>query len=134
MNQDLARLVWRRANRRCEYCRLPSSAYPLPFHVDHVVARQHGGETVEDNLALACLHCNRHKGPNIAGLDAATGEVVRLFNPRRDQWVDHFEWNGSELVGRTMIGKVTVEVLAINEPDFLVVRATLVSEGSFGFN
>jgi hypothetical protein len=95
---------------------------------------QHGGETVEDNLALACLHCNRRKGPNIAGLDSATGEVVRLFNPRRDQWVDHFEWNGSELVGRTMIGKVTVEVLAINEPDFLVVRATLVSEGSFGFD
>lgn len=101
--------------------------------MDHIVARQHGGETVGDNLALACLHCNRHKGPNIAGRDSASGEVVRLFNPRLDHWVDHFEWKGSELAGRTMIGRVTVEVLAINEPDFLVVRATLVGEGAFGF-
>src|SRR5271166_4827055 len=53
---------------------------------------QHGGLTVLDNLALSCLHCNRHKGPNIAGTDPRTGEVVRLFHPRNDQWSVHFEW------------------------------------------
>ncbi len=78
MNQDLIRKVWRRAQNRCEYCRLPAAVYPLPFHVDHIIARQHGGETALDNLALACLHCNRHKGPNIAGRDAETGEIARL--------------------------------------------------------
>jgi hypothetical protein len=60
----------------------------LPGHegeraVDHIIARQHDGATTIDNLALACLHCNRHKGPNIAGRDVATGDLVRLFHPRQ---------------------------------------------------
>ena len=128
MNPDQLRQVWKRAQRRCEYCRLPASVYPLPFHVDHIIARQHGGLTVLENLALSCLHCNRHKGPNIAGRDAATGELVRLFHPRQDRWIDHFEWAGSELAGRTSIGRVTIQVLAINAPDFLAVREELAGE------
>ena len=107
MNQDLVRQVRQRAQGRCEYCRLSVSVYPLPFHVDHIVARQHGGVTAIDNLALACLHCNRHKGPNIAGRDPATGELVRLFHPRQDKWSEHFEWNAAELAGRTAIGRIT---------------------------
>ena len=82
MNPEISRAVWQRAGDRCEYCCLPARAYPLPFHVDHIVARKHGGQTVLENLALACLHCNRHKGPNIAGNDPNTGDVVRLFYPR----------------------------------------------------
>jgi hypothetical protein len=54
-----------------------------------------------------------------------------LFHPRHDLWADHFEWRGSELVGKTRIGQVTIQVLAINQPDFQVVRATLISEGEF---
>jgi hypothetical protein len=134
VNQELARFVRQRAGGRCEYCRLPSSVYPLPFHVDHIVARQHGGETIGDNLALACLHCNRHKGPNIAGRDEVTGEIVRLFDPRHDRWTDHFRWEGSELVGKTVVGHVTIRVLAMNAPDFQVVRATLMIEGVFPFD
>lgn len=60
----------------------PRLGLPFTFSVDHIVARQHGGPTVLENLALACLHCNRHKGPNIAGTDPSTGEIVRLFHPR----------------------------------------------------
>jgi hypothetical protein len=73
VNREEIRQVWLRAQSRCEYCHLFSSDHPLPFHVDHIIARQHGGQTVLDNLALSCLHCNRHKGPNIAGIDSATG-------------------------------------------------------------
>src|SRR5208282_2394935 len=105
--------------------RILSSAgfgYPVPFHVDHIIARQHGGSTVLENLALACLHCNRHKGPNIAGTDPKTGELVRLFHPRMDEWNGHFEWTGATLAGRTAIGRVTIHVLAINGPDFLALR------------
>jgi hypothetical protein len=131
VNQDLVRQVWQRAQSRCEYCRLPVAAYPLPFHVDHIIARQHGGQTVTENLALSCLHCNRHKGPNIAGRDPATGELVRLFHPRQDQWGRHFEWRSAELVGRTAIGRITIQVLAINDPDFLAVREALMEEGVF---
>src|SRR5947207_2535891 len=76
VNLDVVRQVWQRAESRCEYCHLPAAISPLPFHVDHIMARQHGGATAIDNLALACLHCNRHKGPNIAGHDAATGDLV----------------------------------------------------------
>jgi hypothetical protein len=103
----------------------------LPFHVDHIVARKHGGQTVLENLALACLHCNRHKGPNIAGHDPNTGDIVRLFHPRLELWSTHFEWVGAALRGLTATGRVTVEVLAINEADFLVMRGHLMHERAF---
>ena len=131
MTRDLARKVRRRAQDRCEYCHLPASVYPLPFHADHIVARKHGGSTVLENLALACLHCNRHKGPNIAGTDPDTGEIVRLFHPRSDLWSEHFEWTGAELTGRTKIGRVTIQVLAINNADFLAMREALIQERPF---
>lgn len=131
MNRDIVRQVRRRARNRCEYCHLPASVYPLPFHVDHVIALQHGGLTVLENLALACLHCNRHKGPNIAGTDPNTGEIVRLFHPRTDPWNGHFEWIGSALEGRTAIGRATIQVLSINDPDFLAVREALIREQAF---
>jgi hypothetical protein len=99
------------------------------FHVDHIVARQHGGASSQENLALACMHCNRHKGPNIAGRDPETDEIVHLFHPRRDWSSDHFEWNGPDLIGKMQIGRATIQALAINEPSFRAVRATLRDEG-----
>jgi hypothetical protein len=79
VNRELVLAVRDRAQERCEYCRIPQFALPLPFQIDHIVAEQHGGITALDNLALACPHCNRYKGPNIAGLDPASGKLVRLF-------------------------------------------------------
>lgn len=131
MNRGLAWKVRRRAQDRCEYCHLPARFYPLPFHLDHIIARQHGGRTAIGNLALACLHCNRHKGPNIAGNDPGTGAIVRLFHPRSHVWREHFEWVGAMLEGRTAIGRATIRVLAINDPDFLAVRAALIEERVF---
>lgn len=134
MSPGLLRQVWRRAERRCECCHLPASCYLWPFHVDHIIARQHGGQTTSENLALACLHCNLHKGSNIAGRDANTGRLIPLFHPRQDQWRDHFEWTAAELVGRTPIGRITIQVLAMNDPDFLAVREALLEEGVFPLN
>jgi 5-methylcytosine-specific restriction endonuclease McrA len=76
--------VRRRASDRCEYCHLPQSAFRRPFHIEHIVARQHGGLSRLDNLALACWNCNLKKGPNLSGIDPTTGLVVALFNPRKD--------------------------------------------------
>jgi hypothetical protein len=101
---------------------------PLPFQVDHVRAEKHGGETIEANLALACPHCNRHKGPNIAGFDPETGQVVRLFNRRTDLWDKHFVMVAAQLEGKTAIGRVTVDVLGMNSTDQLLVRNALLSE------
>jgi hypothetical protein len=105
--------------------------YPLAFHVDHIIARQHGGTTMLDNLALACLHCNRHKGPNIGGRDPGTGEFGRLFHPRLDVWSDHFVFAGPGLIGKTVTGRITIQVLAVNDPDFLAVRQALIEERAF---
>jgi hypothetical protein len=52
VNQALVRSVWERANRRCEYCHMPASGYVGSFQVDHIVARQHGGEASPENIWL----------------------------------------------------------------------------------
>ncbi len=111
MNRELDRKVRERAGQSCEYCRIPQFALPLPFQIDHVIAAQHQGQTELPNLALACPHCNRYKGPNIAGLDPLTGQLVRLFHPRRDEWADHFDPDGARINGRTPVGRATVQVL-----------------------
>lgn len=131
MNDALRALVRRRAGDTCEYCRMPQAALLNLFQVEHVIAEQHGGPTRPDNLALACPHCNRHKGPNLAGLDPDTGQLTRLFHPRTDRWDEHFELSGHVLVGRTAVGRTTVAVLRMNVPKHLSVRAALVFEGLF---
>ena len=84
MDPLLEDTVRQRAGETCEYCRMRQSFYPTgTFPIDHIIARQHGGPTVLSNLALSCLHCYSHKGPNIAGLDPLTKKLTWLFNPRR---------------------------------------------------
>jgi HNH endonuclease len=129
VNRELVQQVWKRAEKRCEYCRIPHPQYRLPFQIDHIRARQHGGPTASDNLALACYHCNRHKGPNLAGWDPETQRMVRLFHPRTDRWPEHFEGRGAEIVGKTSIGRVTILVLAMNADDLLLLRVELLAEG-----
>lgn len=107
LNRELALSVRERAVDRCEYCRTPQSSIPLPFQIDHIVAEKHDGGTTLDNLAFACPHCNRYKGPNIAGRDRETGELVRLFHPRTDVWADHFHFERARVVGATPIGRTT---------------------------
>ena len=114
-----------RAAERCEYCQLQAALHPAPFQMDHIIARQHGGADDLDNLALACIHCNRHKGPNIAGIDPKTGELTRLFHPRTDEWNDHFSWSGAEIRPLSPIGRVTVSVLYMNDPEVLWLRESL---------
>jgi 5-methylcytosine-specific restriction endonuclease McrA len=86
----LADTVRRRAGDHCEYCRLPQSAFRRAFHIEHIVARQHGGTAGIDNLALACWPCNLKKGPNLTGIDPQTGQITPLFHPREDDWPEHF--------------------------------------------
>jgi hypothetical protein len=132
MEAKLIQDVRRRAKNACEYCRMLQATYPtVPFQIDHVIARQHGGRTNLANLALACLHCNSHKGPNIGGLDPRTRRLSRLFHPRRHKWDRHFRWSGPLIVGRTAVGRATVAVLMMNEPALVAVRQALMDEGRF---
>ena len=131
MDAALQRLVRQRAGGRCEYCRLPQAASGVPFETDHIIARHHKGRTVAGNLADACIYCNGYKGPNISGLDAVTGKLTPLFNPRRHKWSYHFCYEGGVLVGRTPIGRTTVEVLRINLPNLVALRELLMEDGLF---
>ncbi len=94
------------------------------LHIEHIVPKQHDGDDDHENLALACIDCNLHKGPNLTGIDPETGEIVVLFNPRQQAWDDHFYWEGIHLRGRTPVGRTTVKVLAMNSEEQLAVRSS----------
>jgi len=125
----LVRSVWERAADRCEYCRIPQYAFPLRFQIDHIRAEQHEGETAPENLALACPYCNRRKGPNIAGFDPDSGQMVRLFHPRIDLWNEHFQFVDALIVGISPTGRATVQVLALNAEGPLRFRLALIRSG-----
>ena len=132
MDAALRGQIRERAGDRCEYCQIHQDHDPFyVFPVDHAIARQHQGPTEPDNLCLSCFRCNSHKGPNIASIDPLTGELVRLFHPRKDDWDEHFQWQGAVLVGRTPVGRATARLLAINHPDYVMLREALIDEGEF---
>ncbi|MEX0717899.1 MAG: HNH endonuclease signature motif containing protein [Planctomycetaceae bacterium] len=123
MDAATRRLVRDRAANRCEYCGLHQRWSPLAtLHVEHVIPKKHGGTDDPNNLALACVDCNLHKGPNVAGFDPETGRLTDLFHPRRHEWAEHFEWSGATIVGKTAIGRTTVEVLGLNSDERLQLR------------
>ena len=129
MQAALERLVRERAGGMCEYCRLGQEFTELPFVIDHIIAKQHGGATVEGNLAVSCEFCNRHKGPNIAGVDPDTNAIVPLFNPRNERWTDHFRWDGATVVGLTPSARATIRTLSMNHPVQWFRRSALLAEG-----
>lgn len=123
-------LVRRRAGQRCEYCWLHEDDDPLfAFHIEHIIARHHGGADSPSNLALACHPDNLHKGPNLTGIDAVTKKITRLFNPRKHKWSWHFRWDGPTLIGRTAIGRATAIVLGMNLPHRVTLREALLAAG-----
>src|SRR5216683_5937113 len=131
MDDDLFRLVWDRARSICEYCLLPQEYSHLTFEVDHVIAICHGGPTRASNLALTCFYRNRYKGPNLAGIDAVSKKLSPLFHPRRHKWRRHFRYDGPVLVGLTRVGRATIFVLHINDPDAVALRKALVESGEW---
>jgi len=132
MDAALREHVRERAGNRCEYCRIHQDQDPFfTFPVDHTIARQHGGKTESDNLCLSCYRCNSHKGPNIASIDPDTKEMVRLFHPRQDNWTEHFTWRRAPIVGHTPVGRATVALLAINHPDYVLLRESILEKETF---
>lgn len=93
----------------------------MPMHVEHIIPVAAGGETVEENLWLACPLCNGSKGVKTTEIDPETNSIVPLFNPRQQNWIDHFSWSddGLEVLGRTAVGRATIVALKLNN-DFLI--------------
>ena len=118
----LRRLVADRAGNRCEYCLLAQEGQEATFHIDHVLPQVDGGETDENNLALACVSCSLRKEARRTALDVESNKNVAIFNPRKDSWSDHFRWLGAEVEGLTPKGRATVRLLKLNRPSILAIR------------
>ncbi len=127
----LRRFVAQRAHGLCEYCLIHEDDTFLGCQVEHIIAEKHGGQTVESNLAFACVFCNRFKGSDIATLAQPSSRLCRLFNPRIDRWADHFLLDVLHIVGRTEIGQATATLLCFNNVDRLLERHTLAAENRY---
>lgn len=126
MDAATRRQVRRRADHCCEYCGLPQDAIPVAaFHIEHIIAKQHGGTDDLENLALACFYCNQHKGPNLTGIDPHSGQITPLFNPRTQRWQEHFALQETEIIGLTPTGRATIRVLAMNSDLQIQLRAQI---------
>lgn len=131
MKTDVVKSVRERAQGRCEYCRMPERFDDLPFQVEHIIARQHGGEDAVSNLAVACVACNLYKGPNLSAIDPVTGKIVRLFDPRRQKWNRHFQLDGGFIEGKTLTGRATVRLLQFNLDLRVALRLSLIAIDKF---
>ena len=129
MDAATRNLVRQRAKNRCEYCLLSQDHSELTHHIEHIIAKQHGGSDEADNLALACHRCNLRKGPNVTGIDPESEEIVALFHPRRDEWASHFRFGGPYIEGITPAGRATVRLLMLNDARGLELRAELIARG-----
>ncbi len=118
-------LVRQRAGGKCEYCHALERWQYVPFTVDHVIPIVEGGSDTSDNLALACFHCNRRKADRLAALDPDTEMEVPLFNPRQDEWSEHFMWSadGLHIMGLTAVGRATIAALSLNRERAIRIRA-----------
>lgn len=118
-------------NHHCAYCYTTEANTGQPMTIDHIIPQAQGGETVFENLCFACRRCNEYKGSATTAQDPLTGETIRLFQPRQQQWPDHFQWDesGAMLIGLTATGRATIVALNINNPLIVDVRRRWVSVG-----
>ena len=130
--RPLAREVRERAGGLCEYCWLLQDSQEATFHVDHIVPRSRGGATTLDNLALACVSCSLRKAARHSARDPRTGKLVPLYNPRFDDWTDHFAFTKRwSLSGRSPVGRATIEALDMNRAAVVAIRIELVQLGRY---
>jgi 5-methylcytosine-specific restriction endonuclease McrA len=121
--------VRERARYLCEYCHSLELLSANRFTIDHIVPRSLGGLDDIENLALTCRRCNERHYNFVAGIDPQTQEIVPIFNPRQQQWAEHFIWtvDGTVIQGSTAIGRATCIRFDLNDmryPDNDSIRKT----------
>jgi len=128
----MQRRVRDRAGNRCEYCGIAQAGQEATFHVDHVKPRRVGGPTTLDNLALACVSCSLRKGARTTAPDPATLRSADVFNPRTNQWDDHFRVaTDFTIVGQSSIGRASVLLLGMNRHLAIEIRREEASRGRY---
>jgi hypothetical protein len=134
VTEALRSQVAERAGRRCEYCLIHEDDTGFYHQVDHILSRKHGGLSDRENLAYACVLCNRKKGSDVASVHSVTGEIVRLFHPRSDRWAHHFRLDDNRITAVSGVGAVTIELLRFNAPERLAERGLLQILGRYPAN
>lgn len=131
ISTSLRQQVADRFSHRCAYCQTTERVIGAPLEMDHIVPESQGGFTTEENLCLACSLCNNYKADHTTALDSVTGEIVPLFNPRQQRWLDHFAWTKDSdlIVGLTATGRATVVALQLNRATLVRARRLLVTAG-----
>jgi hypothetical protein len=130
VSKALRERVVTRAKGLCEYCQTAQSIV-IEMEIDHIVPESAGGQTVEENLCLACVSCNAFKGATQTAVDPQTAQIVALFNPRTQSWHDHYQWSdeGTHVLGLTATGRATIEKLKINREVVVKARKRWVQAG-----
>ena len=117
VSRPIRKLVVARAGQRCEYCRVPDYLSAFNYHIEHIIGVQHGGPNTPNNLAYCCSICNWKKGPNISTILELGGILIPLFNPRTQNWFNHFETDNGYIKPLTNIGAATIKLLDLNQLD-----------------
>ena len=129
---ELREAVFERAGGLCEYCHIPQATQVATFPIDHVIPVSSGGRTELVNLALACPRCNAAKWLHTVASDPESGQLTRLFDPRRDRWSALFQWSATDptwLEARSPTARATVELLDLNSQHRRQVRHWLIVLG-----
>lgn len=122
MAVELKEAVNSRAGNRCEYCLMHQSLQGATFHIEHVFPRSAGGTSDFDNLAFACPSCNLHKSDKVSVALVGFDQPIAFFNPRKEQWRDHFAWDDYNVIGKTDVGKATIIALDLNHERRIKIR------------
>lgn len=128
LNPQTKAFILENSNGVCEYCHSQAEYSFASYSIEMIIPTSKGGNIEIRNLALTCQGCSNHKYRKTEGFDAISGESFELFNPRSDDWKDHFAWNddASFLVGLTAKGRATINELKLNRPTLIELRAILV--------
>ena len=127
ISEFLKKKIAFRADFRCEYCRLSQKVSFYTFHIDHIKSIKHGGLSIFQNLAYCCPDCNFFKGSDLGTFVDSDDFLVRFFNPRKDSWQDHFDFQNGGIYGKTDIGVATERIFKFNDPDRLIFRRQLIA-------
>ena len=131
ISEKLQRKIRQMAKNRCGYCLLPQSLNPNLLEIEHILPTAKGGTDTEENLWLACRLCNGYKGVQTEAFDDETNQIVSLFNPRTNNWNEHFAWKDEIIGGKTPCGRATVKALKLNNEIILPVRKKWIIAGWF---
>jgi hypothetical protein len=128
---EIRKSVRSRANSRCEYCCSQEKLSLNSFELDYILPKNRGGTNTLDNLGWSCRGCNSYKGQKTIGRDPVTGNLVPLYNPRTQQWNEHFDWSDdqTQIIAKTATGRATVATLRLNRETVVNLRLVLIAYG-----